>query len=203
MFLKNLNKRERLIAGMTAVMAVTALLYSCVLEPALIRWLSLKNEISSRQNVLSKDQRLSLMHEKIASEYANFSKYVELHDLNDCQEKWSGIPPARRAGCGMNSAQGLDTGMADTMSLIETTSRKDNCTIVNMKPLGGKREVSYKENLIEVTAEAPMDALSRFMYDIESSNNAMVRIKRFSLTPKPGQAGVLRGILIISKILII
>ena len=203
MFLKNLNKRERLIAGMTALMAVTALLYSFVLEPAAIRWLSLSTEISSRQNVLSKDQRLFLMHEKIASEYASFSKYVELHDRNDCQEKWSGIPPARRAGCGMNSAQGLDTGMADTMNFIEAASKKDNCAIVNMKPLGGRSEASYKETLIEVTAEASMDAFSRFMYDIESSSNEMVRIKRFSLTPKPGQAGVLRGILIISKILVI
>ena len=178
MFLNNLNERERLIALSTALMAVAALLYSFIIEPVGTHWSFLNNEISSRQNVLSKDQRLSMMHERIAAEYANFSKNV-------------------------NPAQGLDNGVADTMNLIEYVSRKNACTIVNMKPLSDKNSLSYKEIMIEVTAEASMDVFSKFIYDIESSNSVMIRINRVTLTPKPGQTGVLRGVLIITKIIVV
>ena len=132
---------------------------------------------STKVNMLEKDSRIAANQEAIKSEYAELSK----------QEK---------------SANSEDQEVAQTLTFIEDVSKNDGCFIVNIKPVDIKDTESYKEILIDVTVEAPIAQLSKFLYDIENPRENLIDIKRFSVSSKYGQTGVLKSTFLISKALL-
>jgi hypothetical protein len=175
MLIKNLTKREKYIAAATIIVAAAAILYVFILEPISGRWSGLDKGIASKRAELEKDSRVLLMEKKLQTEYAGVSKYLK-------------------------GARSEDEAVADAMSYVENTSRNDSCLIASIKPIGVKKSGSYKEILIDVTAEATMAQFSKFLYDIETPKEMILTVKRFVITPKSGQPNVLKGSFLISRL---
>ena len=177
MFINNFNKRERYLALATLSIVSIALVYLFIVDPIAARWKNLNSRIRSRVNMLEKDSMLAANQKTIESEYAKLSKQVKPAKSND-QE------------------------VAETLTFIENISKNDACFIVNIKPIDIKDQGSYREILIDVTVEAPIGQLSKFLYDIENPRENLIDIKRFSISSKYGSTGVLKSTLLISKALL-
>ena len=174
---KNLNKREKKLAGAVLLIILSALLYKFIVEPLSGRWAKLNDEISSKTNILRKDAGILSKYKALEAKYAGLSGYIR-------------------------SGKGEKGDAADILKYIENVSRNDSCYIVSIKPIGTRNLPSYKEILIDVTAEADMAQFSKFLYDIEDPKDAILRVKQFNISSKPGQSGVLKGTFLISKIII-
>lgn len=177
MFINNFNKRERDLAFATLSIVLIALVYVFIVDPIAVRWKDLNSQIRSKVNMLEKDSMTAANQKAIESEYAKLSK--------------QGKP-----------AKSKDQEVAETLTFIESISKNDACFIVNIKPIDIKDAVSHKEILIDVTVEAPIAQLSKFLYDIENPRENLIDIKRFSVSLKYGQTGVLKSTLLISKALL-
>jgi len=177
MFIDNFNKRERYLALATLSIVSIALVYLFIVDPIAARWKNLNSQIRSKVIMLEKDSVLAANQKTMESEYVKLSK----------QEK---------------PAKSKDQEVAEMLTFIESVSKNDACFIVNIKPIDIKDAVSYKEILIDVTVEAPVAQLSKFLYDIENPRENLIDIKRFSVSSKFGQTGVLKSTLLISKALL-
>ncbi len=175
MLIKNLTKRERYIAAATLVIVVTAVLYGFIIEPICGWWASLERDTGSKMAALEKDSKILTKKKALESDYARFSRYLK----KDKSE---------------------EEAAAGVMGYIENISGSDSCLIVSMKPVGIKKSGSYKEIMVEVTAEANMAQLSKFLYDIENPKEMILTVKRFVITPKSGAPNVLKGTFLISKL---
>ena len=176
MLFKNLNKREKNLAVATLLIVSSALLYKFIIDPLFSGWINLNDEIESKINILKKDSNVLSRYKIMEAEYAELSKYVK-------------------------SAKGEKADAADILNYIENVSRNDSCRIVNIKPIGTRNLSSYKEVLIDITAEATMEQFSKFLYDIENPEDMMLRVKQFNINSRSGQAGILKGTFLVSKIL--
>lgn len=177
MFINNFNKRERYLMAAAASICVIAVLYVFIIEPVAARWKNLNNQIRSKINMLEKNFKLAANQKTIESEYVKLSK--------------RGSP-----------ARSKDQEVSDTLAFIENVSKNDSCFIINIKPVDMIDSGSHKEILIDVTAEASVGQLSKFLYDIENPRENLINVKRFNVISKSGQAGVLRGTFLISKVLL-
>jgi Tfp pilus assembly protein PilO len=177
MFINNFNKRERYLALATLSIVAIALVYLFIIDPIAARWNNLNSQILLKVNMLEKDSRAAANQKAIKSEYANLSK--------------QGKP-----------VKSKDQEVAETLTFIEGVSKNDSCFIVSIKPIDIRDAASYKEILIDVTVEASIAQLSKFLYDIENPRENLIDIKRFSVSSKYGQAGVLKSTLLISKALL-
>ncbi|MDP3730002.1 MAG: hypothetical protein Q8R14_00555 [Candidatus Omnitrophota bacterium] len=177
MFINNFNKRERYLAFATLSIVSIALVYVFIIDPITAKWRDLNSQIRSKVNTLKKDSMLAANQKTIKSEYAKLSK--------------RGSPLKTK-----------DQEAAEILTFIESVSKNDACVIVNIKPVDIRDAVSHKEMLIDVTIEANMAQLSKFLYDIENPRENLIDIKRFSVSSKYGQTGVLKSTLLISKALL-
>ena len=177
MFINNFNKRERYLALATLSIVSIALVYFFIIDPIATKWKDINGQIRAKVNMLEKDSRLSANKKTIESEYAKLSKQGR-------------------------SAQSEDEEVAQTLTFIESVSKNDACFILNIKPIDIRDEGSYKEILIDLTAEANTSQLSKFLYDIENPRENLINVKRFSVTTKSGQPGALKGTFLIGKVLL-
>lgn len=177
MFISNFNRRERYLALATLSIVSIALAYAFIIDPIVMKWKNLNNQIRSRVGALEKDARLAANQKTVESEYAKLSK--------------RGKP-----------AKSKDQEVADTLAFIENVSKNDSCLIINIKPVEVTDAGSYKEILIDVTAEANIGQLSKFLYDIENPRDNLINVKRFTIGSKSGQTGILKGTFLISKVLL-
>ncbi|MDD5423054.1 MAG: hypothetical protein PHT32_06520, partial [Candidatus Omnitrophica bacterium] len=156
MFIKNLSKREKTIAAFAVSMILAAVIYSFLVDPILSRWRTADDDIKSGAVMLEKDMKMLAAYKDIEADYRKYSKYVK-------------------------SAKSEDESVAEVLTHIETISRNDSCLIVNIKPVGARNVGSYREVLVDVTAEATMENFSKFLYDIENSPNMILGVRRFTL----------------------
>ena len=177
MLIENLTKRERYIALAAISIALTALIYNFVIEPIAKRWIHLNDEIESRISIFRKDSKLLSMYKTLEADYTKFSKYAK-------------------------STKREEEELAAILTEIETISRNNSCLIASIKPLGTRKLPSYKEILIDATIEADIKQFSKFLYDIETSKNMILKVRRFTISSKSGQMDTLRGTFLISKILV-
>ena len=176
-FLSRMNKRERYLALATITVVSLVAVYALLFEPIASRWRSLNNQIMAKVNMLSKDSRILASRQAIEEEYSKLAKRTKASASQDQQ-------------------------IADTLSYIEGISKNDSCMINNIKPIDVKTTDSYKEVLIEVNTEGSMQNLSKFMYDIENPRDNLINVKRFTVTPKSGPAGPLKGSFVVGRTLL-
>ncbi len=177
MIIDNFSKREKRLAIITFSLILAALVYIFIIAPLLSGWGGLNNQVRMKIGMLEKDLRILANQTALKAEYSKLSKYAK-------------------------SGASDEQTISDTLSYIENVSRNDSCFIVNIKPIGVTSSSSYKEILIDVTVEAGIAQFSKFIYDMENPRDVLINIKRFTLSSKSGQTGMLKGTFFISKILL-
>ncbi|MFC1624073.1 hypothetical protein ACFL28_01960 [Candidatus Omnitrophota bacterium] len=176
MRIKNLAKREKGILLLTIALGAGALFYNLIIEPVIVRWRTLDEEIHSRSALLAKDARLLKAYSSLEEKYAKYNDVLE-------------------------SNQDEEEPLTNALGEIESISKKSSCRIVNIKSRASKELDGYREMSFDVIAEGNIDEFLRFLYEIETSKETL-RIRRFTITSKSDRSGKLKGIFLISKIII-
>ncbi len=176
MIIKNMTKRERYIALAAVSFIAAAVVYNFVIDRIVRQWQSLNGQMGSKVSVLKRDIGILASRKTLEANYEKFSKYIK-------------------------SGKSEEESAAETLSYLENLSRNDSCLILNIKPLGFRSLVSYKEMLIDLSCEGGISQLTKFLYDIENTKDAILKVSHFVLTSKAGQDSALRGSFLISKII--
>jgi len=177
MSIKNFSKREKTLVSVCLAFGGMALLYALIIEPSFVHWKMMNDEIEAKTSAVIKNTRLLAMYKILKKEYAGYKDLVEVSDNEE-------------------------EVFAKALAEIENLSQQSSCYIANVKPRASKELGTYKEISFEVTAEGDISQLSRFMYEIETSNECL-RIRHFTILSKTGPSGGLKGIFIINKIILI
>lgn len=177
MFITNFSEREKKLALATVLIVSIAVAYAFVIAPLAAKWKGMNNQIRSKVNMLETDFKMLANQKFLGEEHAKLSKYAR-------------------------AVKSEEEAVADTLAYIENISRNDACLIINIKPIGITKADSYREILIDISAEAGINQFSKFLYDIENPRDTLIGIKRFTISSKSGQADTLKGTFLISKILL-
>lgn len=172
--IRKFSKRESAIACIVALIVAAAVIYSKVIEPLGVRWRQLDSQIKKKASEFRKDKKL-LSYKVSESDYAKFS-YAK---ANKNEEE----------------------DVSDTLMLIESVSRQDSCQIVAIRPGSARTSGRAKEITIDMDIEAPLECLSKFLYDIEATPEMALQITRFTINSAKSSADTLKCALSISRIL--
>jgi len=173
---KNLSRRERFMFVFTTTVAVSAGLFKFVIEPLHGQWKALNAEIKAKSVYIVKNRRLLNKYKSLEEEYI---KFPSLSAAVESEEK----------------------EVLKALGSIEALYKSCSCNIQNVKPRTSKKIGSYKEISFEVTAEGNIESFSKILYQLETSEE-MLRAKRFTITSRMGKGSNLKGIFLISKIIV-
>jgi hypothetical protein len=173
--IRKFSKRESIIAVAVAMVVIAALFYNAVIEPLAIRWHQLEEEIKQKASDLKKSKQLL--------------------------SKQNGEPDDIESFDYAKDAKSHEEHISDTLKLIEFISRENSCLILSMRPVIADTPGRLKEITVDLDIEAPLGPLSKFLYDIESRTDVIIRINRFTISSAMSQKGTLKCTLSISRIL--
>lgn len=84
---------------------------------------------------------------------------------------------------------------------VENIARTSNVYIAAIQPQRVQDMDFYKEYYVEMDAEGDISSLTKFIYDLQNSKQ-ILKVKHLQLNPKSDADNVLKGHIIITKILI-
>ncbi len=173
--LSKFSKREQILVASTVTIAVATLAYVLIIDPIIGAYSTVERRIEAKKKKLQKDYRV-LRKERVIK--TDFNKYAFL------------IKPLASD----------EEEIASMLRIIEVVGRKNSIRITNIRPRPVKDKLYYKEFVFEVVAEAEIDKLVKFIYELQSSDN-LLRIVKLSISAGSTRRRVkgLRAILEISK----
>lgn len=171
----NISKREKTLLFISVGVAAAAVFYNVIVEPLVIKWKTVNGQIEAKIILLSKNKGLLSRYKTLEEEYINYPVLLK-------------------------SGRNEEEELAGALGEIEGISKKTACFIINIKPKASKKFGNYKEISFDVTTEGSIDEISRFMYEIETSEK-ILRIRQFTITSKSGTSKNLKASFLISKIM--
>ncbi len=172
---RNIAKRERLLAAAAALTALAAVAYNFIIEPIAGRWRELDLKIRDKEVVLRKYSRILRDKDDIEKERAAYAKYFESKKLTPEEES------------------------AGALSRMERAARSSGVRITNIKPLPHKSFECYSEFTFRVAAESTLSELTKFIYDLQSSDQ-LLKVERMVLRAKENEPATIKSILSITKV---
>ncbi|MEE8359409.1 MAG: type 4a pilus biogenesis protein PilO [Candidatus Omnitrophota bacterium] len=173
MILSKFSSREKILVISTVAVTIVTLTYGFIIEPIVGAYSRLNRQILSSTLKLEKGYRLLKRAEEIKTEYAKYAQLVK-------------------------PSQSDEEEIASMLKVIEVLARGNNIYIRNIRPEPTKENEFYKEFMFELTAEAGIERLGKFIYDLQSSGN-LLRVKRLTLSASSKGADSLKAVLEISK----
>ena len=173
--LNNITGREKTLAIATIVVVLAALVYNFVIEPLVVRWNNLEEDIRDKEALLRKHNRILRSKEIIEKLHTEYTCYFQTEVLTPEEES------------------------AAALSNIEKLARSANVRITNIKPLAIKSFENYNKYTFRVATESRMSELTKFIYDLQSSRQ-LIKIERMVLRAKERERHVVKAILNITKI---
>jgi len=173
--IRKLSKREGIIACAVALVIVAAVTYNMIVEPLVLGWHRLDNQIRKKASDLIKDNKL--LSRKISeSDYAKFSAYAEAKKKEE-------------------------EDVSDALTLVESVCRENSCKIVSIRPGSAKTSGRIKEIMIDMDIEAPIGSLANFFYDIETTPAMALKINKFTINSTSDSRGTVKCALSIGRLL--
>ena len=166
-FFVHLSRREKIIFYLCLAVVTAAVFYGLVIEKIIKTWTGLNLKIAKAEKELVKNYRLIEKEKEITGEYEKYITYLK--------------------------AKGSKEDEASTLLLeIETLARNNNVSTTDLKPLGVKGLDFYKKYVFEVSAEAPLKALTKFIYDLQSSSK-LLTVENLTLSVKGAGTDILQA----------
>ena len=100
---------------------------------------------------------------------------------------------------GLKAKASEEKEMAEILGQIEDLSRRASVNISQIKPQGFKDFKTYKEFLVEIKAEAKIEDLSQFIYNLQNSPQ-LIKTKKLLLNTKTASPDILEVTILIAKI---
>lgn len=176
MILSTLSKRERAILYITVGIICAVGLYSFAIEPGAKKWMEINGQILAKRVRFQKDLKLIAQRDEIQAHYARFASAI------------------RKKGSD-------EEELASLLSEIETLARESAVHITGIKPRAVREMDFYTRYVVEVEAEALIDQLTDFLYNLSKSSQ-LLKVERLELNAKSGETKVLKSSLLATKVLI-
>lgn len=173
--LRNITKRERLLAGATVSITIAAIAYNFIIDPVIGRWNDLDKKIRDKEAMLKKHSRILRDRSNIEKLRAQYAKYFELKRLTPEEES------------------------AVALSLIEKTARETRVQIASIKPIAHKSFENYNKFTFRVSTESRMSELIKFVYDLQSSDQ-LLKVEKMVMRAKENDPAIIKSVLNITKI---
>lgn len=167
-FFDKLKPREKKILYVTAALLLVMIGYHGILRPLTDKMASLDDGIFAMELRLRKAKILIRQREEIMDEAKKFPNLEQLNAGTDEEET------------------------ARMLSLMEQTARKTGCSLSDVKPLPVKTDKFIKRFEVELTAEAVMEQLVNFVYELEHSA-LLLKVERAVTSPKEGNSSTVRA----------
>lgn len=176
MIFSNLRRRERNLFYLTAALILFWIIQGFVIGPLAVKWKQLNEKISAGSLKVEKNLKMIEKKERIKRDYENYASAVKM--IGSEEEE-----------------------MAKFLTEIESLASSSSVHIVDIKPRPIKHIQFYKKYLVELDAEGDVNQISKFIYDIQNSNQ-LLKVDKFSLGIKGAGTALLKCHLLVSKVLI-
>jgi len=167
------SKREQILLGAAVIIITVAVSYSFVIDPLAGAFFRLNRQIETGLLKLDKSYKLLGMKEAITAEYNNYEGYIK---------------PVRSE----------EEEMASMLKAIESIARKNGISITNIRPQPVKARTFYKEFIFEINAEADIGNISKFIYELQTSEN-LLRVTKLTLTTSYAKTRTLKAVMEVSR----
>jgi len=176
MFLDKLSKREKIGVFLGVAFLLVVFLDNLVIKPVTARVKALNMEIKTSEAQLSRYLRNLNRKDWVLEKYQKYTKYVKKGGSDEEET-------------------------AKILGEIETLARKSNLTLADMKPRMPRAIGFYKEYTVEIEVEGGMNSLASFLYQLNNSTQ-LLRAEKVRLYPKKKGSPVIKGSIVVTKILI-
>ena len=176
MFISRLSSRERwgLYLGIMVIIGVVS--YITVIEPIWTDWQALNEAIYTKERQLLKNLKILAQKEQIAKLYNKYAKNIRMKGS-------------------------VEEETAVILREIENIARSSKTYITDIKPHKVKDMEFYKEYYVELEVEGKIANLAKFIYELQGSKQ-ILKVRHLRLNAKAGGGDVLKGYMIVTKILI-
>jgi len=171
-----MSKKERLLFYVAVIFVGCAVVSRMALHPAIAKSASLNREIKLKKRMIEDSLRLLSQKEVIQKESGKYAGYIK-QKLSEEQE------------------------VATLLKEIEDIAKDSQIQLIDLKPYSAKRGDFYTEYKVEVETEAEMNQLMTFIYNLQSSGG-LLKVTKFSISPRVDKINTLKAQLAITKIFI-
>jgi ribosomal protein S10 len=176
MIFSNLSQREKRLFYLTAGLIASLFIYRFVINPIVVNWMGLDKRIGAGGLKLEKSQKILNLKGRIQRDYERYASSVKMSGSEEEE-------------------------MAKFLTEIESLARSSSVHISGIKPLPIKKVDFYKKYVVELEAEGDIKQVSKFIYDIQNSQQ-LLKIDKFSLGTKGAGTNLLKCNILVSKVLI-
>ena len=177
MFWDKLSQKEKVGLSFAFVFIVIASLDRLVISPIRATFERIDQSIKISEKQLAHDLRNVHLKDKIAEEYEKYFPYVQ------------------RSGSD-------EEEVAKILGEIEALARQSNVYLVNMKPQTPKEIDFYKEYAVEIEAEGEILPLTKFLYQIYTSDQ-LLRVEKLRLNSVKKGDKTLKASMLITRVLVL
>jgi len=177
MFWEKLSKKEKIGLSLAIAFMAIASLDRLIVSPIRDRFQRINQTIKISEKQLAHDLRNVHQQEQITAE---FEKYVEFVARSGSDEE----------------------EVAKILGEIESMARQSNVYLANMKPQTSKEIDFYIEYAVEIEAEAEIDQLTKFLYQLNTSAQ-LLRVEKLRLSSKKKGDKTLKASMLITRILVL
>jgi len=176
-FWAKLAKKEKVLAYVALVCLFLSFFDMVILKTILNKMASIEEGIRNGEWQIRKNIKFLAQKESIEQEGQVFSVYAI-------------------------EAKTSEEEISSVLREIETLASQSGVTLIEVKPADVKSEKIIKRYSINLTCEATMEQLAKFMYLLENSK-IIFTIDTYGLVSKDKEKGTLKCNMVISKIVII
>lgn len=176
MFLDNLAKKEKIGVILAIIIVCFALVDRLVVNPINNRIKLIGQDIKVNEKELSLGMRNLSQKEIIQKQY--FQNVSNLQNSGSDEETIAGM-----------------------LSRIEGLARITNVSLVDIKPQSTQKIDFYKQYNVEITIEATMEDIVRFIYQLNAAPE-LLRVEKLRLNLKDKKSPYLKALVNISRVCI-
>lgn len=175
-FISRLEKRERIILYVTAVIVSLMLLDRFVVSQILSKMSQLDRKIESQEELIRNSFIITTQEKRILKEIREYDPYFNVPESEEKE----------------NTA---------FLKEVENYAKDSSVYLVDIKPSGKKEMGASKQYFLKLEFEAIMDQVLNFFYIIENSRK-LLRIEGYQLSPKTEGSSIMTCSVSVSKTMI-
>lgn len=172
----HLSYRERYGIYFAAIVVIGVISYIFVVEPMWTKWQEFNNTIANKEAQLLKNRKILAQEDDISKLYDKYAGDIKMQGS-------------------------VEEETATILREIENIARSSKTYITDIKPQRVQDMEFYKEYFIELEAEGDISNIAKFIYDLQNSKQ-ILKVRYLRLNPRDDTGDVLKGYMIVTKILI-
>jgi Tfp pilus assembly protein PilO len=172
----HISKREKTMFYSGGLTVLGIIVYAMAIVPLWDYWQGLNRNITAKEVNLLKNLKILNQKDIINNTYAKYSESIKMKGSSEEET-------------------------AVILKEVENIARSTNVYIASIQPQRVQDMDFYKEYYVALDAEGDMASLTKFIYDLQNSKQ-ILKVKQLQLTPKSDAENILKGHIVITKILI-